>query len=405
MPRILFVDDEPMILNSLRLRFQRRRPEWTCSFARDALEALDFLDQGVYDVVVTDMRMPGMDGATLLGIVRERHPQTYRVVLSGQMSRDAQLRALPVTHRFHAKPCVPAELQQTIDQALDLRRQLDTDGIARLVGGVRRLPAAPATYLEITQLMGDPKVGLNQIARTVDKDPAMTARLLHVANSAFFGVRRQIRTTLEALNWLGVDLTRQLVLSSELAEAFSAPGMRRIIEDLQAHAHLTARIASRLVPQDRARVASTAALLHEVGRLVIANGDAEQVARVRDLEAKNDDPCVAEHAILGFTHAQVGAHLLNLWGLPLDIVEAVANHHTPPQDEPGKGLSTASAVYVASELATAARKRAPYAPDPRKLRLDTAWLRASGLELFLHEWCLLACHQQAQMREGPSAEG
>jgi len=399
MPRILFVDDEPMILNSLRLRFARKRPEWDCTFAPDGLAALDALEDGPFDVIVTDMRMPGMDGATLLGIVRERHPQTFRVVLSGQMSRDAQLRALPVTHRFHAKPCVPAELEQTIEQALDLREQLADEAIAKVVGRLIRLPAAPMVYREITRMMADERVGLNQIARTVDKDPAISARLLHVANSAFFGVRRQIRSSLEALNWLGVDLTRKLVLSSELATTFAGCGSRRFIEQVQAHAHLTARIASRLVPANKARSVSTAALLHEVGRLVIASGSPEDVARIRELEVRLDDVCAAERAVLGFTHAQVGAYLLNLWGLPLDIVDAVANHHDPGMPERGRALTPAGAIYIASELAHAATRRSPYAPDPRALRLDADWLRRMGVELKLHEWCLLANHQRGLMEE------
>lgn len=397
MPRILFVDDEPMILNSLRLRFSRRHPDWDCSFAADGLEALERVDEGAFDVVVTDMRMPGMDGATLLGIIRERHPQTFRVVLSGQMSRDAQLRALPVTHRFHAKPCVPADLEQTIEQALDLSRQLDDQAIARVVGGLQRLPAAPKLYARITRMMADHRVGLNQIARTVDQDPAMAARLLHVANSAFFGVRRQIRTSLEALNWLGVDLTRKLVLSSELAVTFGSGASVRLIEEVQLHATLTARIASRLVPARSARVVSTAALLHEVGRLVIAGGEPGVFEEIQEAERSLGDLCAAERSVLGFTHAEVGAYLLNLWGLPLDIVEAVANHHSPSATKGGQGLSHAGAIYVASELAVEARQRSPYAPDPRKLRLDPQWLRSVGVELKLHEWCLLANHQHGLM--------
>ena len=405
MSRILFVDDEPMILNSLRLRFARKRPQWGCVFASDGMAALDALEDGPFDVVVTDMRMPGMDGATLLGIVRERHPQTFRVVLSGQMSRAAQLRALPVTHRFHAKPCVPAELEQTIEQAIDLRQKLDDDVIARMVGRLIRLPAAPSVYQAVTRMMADERVGLNQIARVVDQDPAIAARLLHVANSAFFGMRRQIRSSLEALNWLGVDLTRKLVLSSELATTFAPYCSRQFIEEVQTHAHLTARIAARLVQitPEAARTVSTAALLHEVGRLVIAAGAPDDVARLRSLEARLDSTCAAEQAVLGFNHTQVGAYLLNLWGLPLDIVEAVANHHAPGHPRDGRGLTAAGAVYVASELARVATRRSPHAPDPRTLGLDTVWLRRAGLELKLHEWCLLANHQCGLM-EAP-AEG
>ena len=246
MPRILFVDDEPMILNSMRMRLGRRRPEWDCVYVESGAEALAALTEGPVDVVVTDMRMPGMDGGTLLGIVRERYPHTFRMVLSGQMNRDAQLRALPVTHRFLVKPCLPAQLEAHISAALEMHQRLDNPALADLIGGIRQLPSSPMLYAELTRMIADPNVGVAQISRVVERDAGITARLLHVANSAFFGVRRQIRTTLEAINWLGVDLVRKLVLSCELGQlAAQADLPARLIDDLQTHAILTARIGPR----------------------------------------------------------------------------------------------------------------------------------------------------------------
>ena len=99
----------------------------------------------------------------------------------------------------------------------------------------------------------------------------------------------------------------------------------------------------------------------------------------------------------------MGAYLLNLWGLPLDIVNAVAHHHSPEVPSRGGQLSAAGAVYVASELARVAARRSPYAPDPRTLRLDAGWHHRAGLSLKLHDWCLLANHQRGLM-EGPTAD-
>lgn len=412
MSRILFVDDEKMILGSLRLHFQREQPDWDCSFVDNGFDALDAMAAEPFDVVVTDMRMPGMDGATLLGIVRERHPQTFRMVLSAQTSQEAQLRALPVMHRFHHKTGVMKELTDSIVQALELRQQFQAPAIGRVIGGLQRLPTAPDVYSDISRMMADENVGLNRIAETIQRDPATTLRLLHVANSAFFGVGRQIHSTLEALNWLGVDLTRRLVLSSELASVFGGRGgaSRRFVEEVQTHAHLTARIASRLLPPERSTPTrgrlkekrssslATAGLLHEVGRLVIANLVPEAHQRVMNADRGGAALCDAEEAELGFNHAQAGAYLLNLWGLPLDIVDAVAHHHKPPRGVSGQ-LTNAGAIYVSSALARAAMRRAPYAPHPRRLDLDPTWLREAGVDVKLPEWCVLASHQQTQMEE------
>ncbi len=400
MSRILFVDDEPMILNSMRMRLSRRRPDWDCVYVESAVDALQALQDGPVDVVVTDMRMPGMDGATLLSIVRERYPHTFRIVLSGQMNRDAQLRALPVTHRFLVKPCPPAELEAHIDAALDMHRRLDSPQLADLIGGIRQLPTSPVIYTELSRMIADPNVGVAQISRLVERDPAVAARLLHVANSAFFGVRRQIRTTLEAINWLGVDLVRKLVLSCELGNlAGQSPALRRKVDDLHAHAILTARIASRLVKPEDSGTAATAALLHNLGRLVFALGPPERQAEVDRLVALGLRELPAQEQVYSCTYATAGAFLLNYWGLPLDIVQAVAMHAEPSSAHSRNGLDIAGAVYVASGLAVAAVRYDPHPPPITHTGLDERFLAEAGFEHRVPEWCMLARSQRLAMLE------
>lgn len=400
MPRILFVDDEPMILNSMRMRLSRRRPEWDCVYVESGADALGALQEGPVDVVVTDMRMPGMDGATLLSVVRERYPHTFRMVLSGQMNRDAQLRALPVTHRFLVKPCLPAELEAHISAALDMHQRLDNPRLADLIGGIRQLPSSPMLYAELTRMIADPKVGVAQISRVVERDSAITARLLHVANSAFFGVRRQIRTTLEAINWLGVDLVRKLVLSCELGQIAAQSDLpAKLIEDMQTHAILTARIASRLVRPELSGTAATAALLHNVGRLIFALAPAEMRARFDVAQSGGAPELRAQKIAFGCDYPTAGAFLLNFWGLPLDIVQAVALHCEPSGADAKDGLDAAGAVYVASNLAQAASRFTPNPPPAHAIGLDQRYLADVGVANRVAEWCLLAGSQRLEMAE------
>jgi HD-like signal output (HDOD) protein/ActR/RegA family two-component response regulator len=400
MPRILFVDDEPMILNSMRMRLGRRRPEWDCVYVESGAEALAALTEGPVDVVVTDMRMPGMDGGTLLGIVRERYPHTFRMVLSGQMNRDAQLRALPVTHRFLVKPCLPAQLEAHISAALEMHQRLDNPALADLIGGIRQLPSSPMLYAELTRMIADPNVGVAQISRVVERDAGITARLLHVANSAFFGVRRQIRTTLEAINWLGVDLVRKLVLSCELGQlAAQADLPARLIDDLQSHAILTARIASRLVRPELTGTVATAALLHNVGKLIFALAPAEMRARYELATAAGQTELRAQRFAFGCDYPTAGAFLLNYWGLPLDIVQAVALHCEPNAAETAEGIDAPGAVHVASNLAIAAARFDPHTPPLSHTGVDLAYLETAGLSARLSEWCVLARGQRIAMVE------
>lgn len=401
MSRILFVDDEPLILNSLELRLRRRRPEWEVHFASCGADAEAMLHDVEFDVVVTDMRMPGMDGATLLAIVRRMQPEAFRIVLSAHMGRDTQLRALPVTHRFLSKPCVPDELERVIQQALYLRDRLGNPALHRMVGEVRQLPSPPRTFEEISTLMVDPRVGLKQIAAVVNKDPAIAARLLHVANSAFFGIRRQIRTSVEALNWLGVDLVRKLVISSELSRKFRGADPA-LLDQVQSHALLAARISSRLVDARLSSVVSTGALLHRVGLLVLAAAQPELLQDVEAMERDGMGRAEAERAVFGFTHADVGGHLLNLWGLPLDIVETVANHLEPPAPTVQGQLDATGAVHVGSQLATAAIRMGSAYVQPADVNLLPAYIAAAGIEPKLRDWCLAAHHHHLEMRAAAS---
>lgn len=103
--RVLFVDDEPMILKSLSICMRRDRPDWECAYASDGLGALRLLDDRAFDAIVADVRMPGMDGAELLARVRATHPGATRVVLTGHAERSIMTRALGVAHGFLSKPC------------------------------------------------------------------------------------------------------------------------------------------------------------------------------------------------------------------------------------------------------------------------------------------------------------
>ncbi len=115
--RILFVDDEPMLLDAMRRLLRAKRPAWEVACAASGERALALLDAGSFDVVVSDMRMPGLDGASLLRLVRERQPQALRIVLSGFADEEASFRAAGVAHQCVAKPCSIASLEEVFQQA------------------------------------------------------------------------------------------------------------------------------------------------------------------------------------------------------------------------------------------------------------------------------------------------
>jgi HD-like signal output (HDOD) protein len=349
--RILFVDDEVHVLDGLRDLLRRQRRDWDMVMALGGAAALRELDAGApFDVVVSDMRMPDIDGATLLEHVRDRSPETVRIVLSGQTELDAALSAVPVAHQFLAKPCDRDELVGAIERGLRTRAPLADASVRAAAGGAHRLPSAPALYTRLVEASADPDVTMSEIAALVEADIAMSAKVLQLVSSPFFGLGRKVTTARDAVAYLGLAPLQALVLSAGTFSQFAPtelPGFD--IAGLEAHSARVARVAAALLPDKAASAeAFTAGMLHDVGILVRATRQPEAFA---DVLAESERSGRAIHDIEKergeVTHAEIGGYLLGLWGLPQSIVAAVTGHHDPAQLELGR-LDPAAAVYLAN---------------------------------------------------------
>jgi HD-like signal output (HDOD) protein len=351
--RVLFVDDEPNVLESLRDALRPRRREWQMVFASSGEAALEALAEHPYDVVVSDMRMPGMDGAEVLSRVRELQPNSVRIILSGYAEAESVARAAPVAHRFIAKPCDTQELARVVERSCALIDLTSGEELRRTATGVASLPVVPRLYTELTTLLSQPEAGLSEAAAIVEQDVAMAGKVLQLANSAYFGRPRQISRVADAVVYLGIETLRTMTLSVEALRAFEPaqpiPGFS--IDEVQRHGALVGRVARELLPEGRERdEAFAAALLHDIGLLVLACQEPEYLTDVLvRAQRENRLPVEIEYERRGISHAEVGAHLLALWGLPHGVVEAVAFHHRPLQlADPV--LDPSAAVHIADAL-------------------------------------------------------
>lgn len=348
MRRILFVDDEPRVLEGLRDLFRRQRHEWEMVFAPGGQEALDALAAGPFDVIVCDMRMPVVDGNAVLAAAREKQPSAARIILSGFAGREAELAALSVAHQFVSKPADPAALRSIIARACTLPSLLSDPALRSLVGRLNRLPSPPTLYLELTRATARPDVTMAELAALVEQDPAMAAKVLQLANSALFGLQAPRSSVQQALVYLGVQRLKALALTAHVFLEGQATTRQLDLDALQRHALATAELARQFLRDPaRADIAFTAALLHEVGRVLIAMAEPALAAALAEDAAASGRPLFElEAERLGTTHADAGAYLLALWGLPLEIVEAVRCHHRP-EDAP---TEIVVAVHVADAL-------------------------------------------------------
>jgi len=354
MKRILFVDDESKVLDGIRRLLHTERHRWQMEFALGGEAALRACEEGSFDVVVSDMRMPGMDGATLLGLIRDRYPSTARIILSGYSEDSLARRAVPVAHRFLSKPCSGLRLQSTIERVCSLQDVLSTPEIRRVVGTVGELPSLSTTYTLLTQAVTDPDASIGHLAEIIQQDVAMSAKVLQLVNSAFFGLAQKVTTLQNAASYLGIETIKNLALASEAFRVL-APDPRipqSVCESMQKHAHQVAAIAGALPIDPKARdVNVVAALLHDIGSLFLASAMPDQFCAV--LARKRACGCrtfEAEEELIGTSHAEIGAYLLGLWGIPNLAVEAIAHHHHPTR-VPNAGIDSTVVVYVADLLA------------------------------------------------------
>ncbi len=354
MKRILFVDDEPMILEGLRGLLRRYRREWDVVFAGGGEQALTECAQGPFDVVVSDMRMPGMDGATLLKEVQRLYPHTVRIVLSGHMEEEAALRAVPIAHQFLTKPCDADTLRSVIQSACGLQTILENEAIRGLVGGIAELPATPRIFAELSRALADVDRPLADVATILQQDVAMCAKVLQLVNSSFLGLGRRVTSVRDAVVYLGARTLKQLVLSVEAFRVFpNLPALCGLsVEMIQGHSLFVAQIAHRFAgSRSMADDAMAAGMLHDLGLLVLTAKAPKHLEQAVALAKQNKIPLfVAETELFKLTHAEIGAYLLGLWGLPAVLVNAVASHHAP-RGAPQGDLSLADTVHWADVVA------------------------------------------------------
>jgi putative nucleotidyltransferase with HDIG domain len=349
--RILFVDDDPRVLSGLERSLHAMRREWDMQFLLSGRQALDAMARAPFDVVISDMRMPGMDGAELLQQVKQQFPQTVRMVLSGQSDRDAIFRSTKPTHQYFSKPCDVEELKQKLVRMLALRDVLDNPRLKQLVSQVETVPSLPSLCQALRNLLESPAASMAGVADIVVQDLGMTAKLLQLVNSAFLGAAGRESDPRRAASIIGIENLRALVSLKLFSEV--PPSLVERLQELWTHCRTTATFAQAIIraqglPESLAQDAFTSGLLHDIGHLVLATTCAEEYeSAIRLASLERCTLADAEQGVFGTTHAQVGAYLLALWGLPDSVVEAVAWHHEPAQVRP-QAFSPLIAVHVAS---------------------------------------------------------
>lgn len=382
MRRILFVDDNEHVLQGLRRTLRDRRDEWDTEFVTGPSDALAAMERQPFDVVVSDLRMPGMDGPTFMDRIRQRFPRTARIILSGSAGPDEILRSASASHQFLAKPCDPDVLKSTVDRVCALNELLHGDAVRGIVSGVDALPSMPSLFQEVSALAQDPDSSLARVSEVIARDLSMSATILKLVNSAYFGVPQKVDSVQRAVSLLGLDTIRALILGTSVFREYrpAAPGFT--VEALWEHSLRVAGCARAIARLERATADAVghtylAALFHDVGKLILACHDGGHYTGILARVAKGERASMIEQEVYGATHAEVGAYLLGLWNFPDAVVRAVAFHHRPAEACEAAASPTVW-VHVADAIAAA--------ESAKPSILDTAYLDREGLTSRLRGW-------------------
>jgi response regulator RpfG family c-di-GMP phosphodiesterase len=289
--RVLFVDDDIPVLDGLRARLHPLRARWEMIFVESAARAIAELELAPCDVVVTDMRMPGVDGSQLLKIVSERWPETIRIVLSGYAETVQTSRLLTIAHQYLSKPCEVHELENVVERCLRLHELLREPRLRKAVGRVQQLPAIPQTYAKLQAILAKDEPSVGEVSRAISADSAIAAKVLQVVNSAFFRRAKTIAKIEHAVTHLGFVTIRNIVMSVEVFSAWPAsrpPGFDP--EALQLQAHKVAAVARSLLAGSAAEEAMLAGLLHNIGYLILAQQCPQETVTAARLAAERNIP-------------------------------------------------------------------------------------------------------------------
>ena len=387
--QILFVDDEPMVLKGLQRTLRKMRDEWDMTFTSSGQEALAILDTNQMDVIISDMKMPEMDGTQLLAEVKKRHPHIVRLILSGHVEQETTIKSIQFAHQCLSKPCDVEVLKQTLAKLFTVRDILSDNAIKKIVSQIESLPSLPSIYTEIVAEMQSDDPAIKNVAAIIAKDMSMTAKILQVVNSVFFGLSQKIGNPQQAVMLLGLDTIKSLVLSTKIFSEFSQRNYVWFnIDSLFNHSITVSTYAKAIVnnekmDQELVNFSLMAGLLHDLGKLILATNFKDTYRQVLT-ETHNSEHNLWELELeaFGTSHAEIGAYLMGLWNLETPIIEAIAFHHCPAKSASNQmGLLTA--VHAANALD---HKNNSEQPLESNLQLDHEYLDRLGISNRISEW-------------------
>ncbi|WP_086932417.1 HDOD domain-containing protein [Agarilytica rhodophyticola] len=323
--KILFVDDEQMILDGIERNLFDS--DWEVEVACGGEEALEMLADEDFDVIVSDMLMPKINGVELLSEASKIQPHLVKIVLSGHADQDMSMQAGFVAHQWLDKPCDEKVLMETLSHIEEGLANQPNHSIKKAVSNANVLPTPPVTFTKIKKILSNDGENLDGVADLISQDTPLTAKVLQLTNSSFFSRGKTIYDVREAIVRLGVELVNSIVLLTETYANLPNNKDINFIEEQEKCLLISSLVVHMVSPEQR-EAAILTALLHQIGKLLLLQVFPEKAEQYSGILKANSysELKELEEEVFDTNHGKVGAYLLFLWGFPDEIVEGVAKH-------------------------------------------------------------------------------
>lgn len=333
--KILFIDDQENILQSLKLSLRSMRNEWDMSFAPSGAEGLEMFDRIWPDVVVTDMRMPNLDGTHVLRGIQKRKPDVGKIILSGYSDKETVIKNLQLANEYLSKPCRTQDLIIAIRNTLRTNDIILNPEIKNIVAEIETIPTSSTVYERLIGELENDNAKPQAISEIISQDIALSTNLMRIINCTFFNFPKQAKDIDHAVQMLGSKTLLNIVKSSHLFEKFkelehSGLSIKMLWEHSLRVAHFAKIIAaSSELPETSCNDCVIASMFHDIGKFIFASKMPVQFLEVITMVKK--DNCsvdIAERCVLGTSHAEVGAYLLARWGFSHEQISILRSHHS-----------------------------------------------------------------------------
>jgi HD-like signal output (HDOD) protein len=400
--RVIFIDSDCNVLEGLMQILSPLKEEWDMEFVDDPNEALGKMAENPFDAIVTELKLKGMSGLDLLEHVWKEHPGTIRLVLSDQPDQDTAVKTAAAAHQYLSKPSDAIALRSVLQRAMALSGLLNNQALQQLASRLDSLPSLPPVYLKVMDELQSPNSSLQKVGKLVSEDIGMTAKILQLVNSAFFGVRRRVESPAQAASLLGMDNIRGMMLGVHVFSEFKHGPPNFSADALWSHSISVGGFAKKIAEMETDDLKTisdslTAGMLHDAGKLILAANlpDDYGIALSR-ADSGEMTPEEAEYAMFQASHSDVGAYLLGLWGFSQPVVEALAFHHKP-EKYMAETFTPLVAVHAADAIDHHLRKRSM---SEKSQDMNRVYMEKLGFAESIPSW-VVACRE---ILEGEKAE-